>query len=147
VLGDPVEFFSRYVSSDFDPVTAELLKQVRPALRALLYLSRSDGNVHPKELEVMRSYVDQCSCGRSYSWATIQSFLDKQHPDKGLAKTTLKSLWSDEDGADLLRKAVQDLAAADGVVLPIESETVERIERLLVDPFAEQAIRGFSAGT
>jgi hypothetical protein len=135
LISDPLRFFADY-ARDILPSdsTTEILKIARPGMRALLFLARCDGSVHPAELDVIRKYVDEIAAGRAYDWHIALEFLKKQHPDRSLAKTSLKCMWHKPDEAGRLLRACANLVRADGIVVDAETASFDRIRYLIEEP-------------
>jgi hypothetical protein len=125
-ITDPVAFFEQYLHDNHDAGTSALLKGVRPGLRVLVYLSRCDGFVHPREIDAIREYLAGADATAQVPWEKCQAFLSSQHPDKELAKTVLGSALRAKKAAPLLN-AAKRLIEADGVVTPEEIGAMESI--------------------
>lgn len=113
------------------------MERVRDPLKVLVYLSNSDGDVHPREADEILSYADHLALlpdGRrlDYSMDALVTWLERQRPRWRHAEQALGAMRAREFGElkDFVR-ALKRLIEADGMVEKQEVEAYNEIVRLL----------------
>jgi hypothetical protein len=124
-------FFRSYLKplSEVD-VTKLLLHETQPGLRALLFLSRCDGECL-EEREAMRWYVEKRAKDSKFNWEPFSDFLDHQHPDPHLALRGLTTIGKDKAHTKCLLTAAGQLVAADGEITLQETEALTELRDAL----------------
>lgn len=119
------------------------MSRIRDGVRVLVYIARSDGFVHPKEMEVVEDYCRQrCSGGNTqardysmpvedYNMKAIMDWAARQFPDIETVESSLYKVAGSTSNWELLRKSIRAIVDADGVLHPDEVQAVMEIERIM----------------
>jgi tellurite resistance protein len=127
VIDDPQQFFEKYKMPPHEvDFTSQLLHQIRPGLRTLIFVARCDGEFVLEEREPMRWYAEQRAVDRTFKWDEVCKFIDRQHHDRHLAASALRKAAKIPPDARELLRAVAKVIDADGMIR--EEETKVAIE-------------------
>lgn len=151
VIMHPVLFFrhelgvdvdpSRFVPSDFDPASLPLQpagqfakQNLRYEMRLLSSLSRSDGFMHPAELDFIIGYVAKgcADLGTPMTDAdksTIAAYLKRLHPTENQINDAYDALWKlPPDRREVFLDACRHLIEADGIIKEPELVSLQEFE-------------------
>jgi predicted DNA-binding transcriptional regulator YafY len=132
VIADPQKFFEMYKKplKDVD-FTSQLLKQIKPGLRALIFVARCDHEFVLEEREPMRWYAEQRATDRVFKWDIVCGFIERQRHDRYLAAKALRKIAKSPPDAKELLQAVAKVIDADGIIRDEETKVAIELADIL----------------
>ncbi|OSQ33136.1 TerB family tellurite resistance protein, partial [Thalassospira sp. MCCC 1A01428] len=154
VVSHPVDFFRNQLQIDvnpaffpskqaeqfvaaFTPPAQRIKKYCRPDLRLLSTLSRSDGCMHPAEIEFMLDYAIKVADFHNEPFTetdrkALAAYIKRLRPTENQVNSALDGIWDHHPHhRKMFVEACHGLVQADGIITPEETEALAE----LVDEF------------